>query len=36
MLEKKIQLYYKELQDNIYKLDQKKIFTICQYLKKKF
>ena len=35
MLEKRIQLYYKELQENIYKLDQKKIFAICQYLKKK-
>ena len=33
MLEKRINLYYHELQDNMNKLEKKKLFTICKYIK---
>tara|TARA_B110000238_G_C15965578_1_gene369357 strand:+ start:340 stop:594 length:255 start_codon:yes stop_codon:yes gene_type:complete len=35
MLEKKIQQYYRELQEKIDEMDQNKILKICKYLKKK-
>ena len=35
MLEKRIESYYRELQENIKQLDQNKILKICRFLKKK-